>query len=183
MANAIIHVPNELFAPAESAHFEGETELSVVKAGPDLYSFPQPLVWQVDVTNTGEALLVEGSCDVLGVTSCARCGEPAEVPLFGEIEGYFLIDLESAHPEDLEEDEFDVLPESHDMDLEPLIMASFMLDIPAIPLCQDGCKGLCLSCGANLNEGPCGCVPAEAAEPEVSSDNPFAVLKGLKLED
>ncbi len=32
-----------------------------------------------------------------------------------------------------------------------------LLDHPIRILCQPDCKGLCLSCGANLNEGPCGC--------------------------
>ena len=41
-----IHVPSELFAPAESSHFEGTFDLPVMKAGPDLHSFSEPLAWQ-----------------------------------------------------------------------------------------------------------------------------------------
>ena len=32
-----------------------------------------------------------------------------------------------------------------------------LLDHPIRILCRPDCKGLCLSCGANLNEGPCAC--------------------------
>ena len=56
-----IPIPSELFAPAESSHFEGTYAVPVVKAGPDLYDFAEPLAWQVDVTNTGDALLVTGT--------------------------------------------------------------------------------------------------------------------------
>ena len=48
-----------------------------------------------------------------------------------------------------------------------------------MPLCRDDCQGLCTACGANLNEGPCGCEPAAADD--VDAANPFAVLKGLDL--
>ena len=34
-----IPIPSELFAPAESSHFEGTYAVPVVKAGPDLYDF------------------------------------------------------------------------------------------------------------------------------------------------
>ena len=53
-----IQVPHELFAPAESSHFEGSIAIPVMKAGPDLYDFAGPLAWQADISNTGDALLV-----------------------------------------------------------------------------------------------------------------------------
>jgi uncharacterized protein len=31
------------------------------------------------------------------------------------------------------------------------------LSLPMKPLCQDACKGLCPSCGTNLNRGACDC--------------------------
>ncbi len=179
MKTALIHVPAELLSPAETAHFEGEVDLPVMKFGPDLYTFDEALTWEVELSNTGEALLVEGSCDVVGKTACARCGGTASVPLFGEIEGYFFLDAESAGGQDWEGDEFDVLPENHTMDLLPLIQAAIMLDIPAIPLCDDDCQGLCVQCGANLNEGPCGCAQGE----DVNPDNPFAALKDFSFEE
>ena len=173
-----IHIPPELFLPAETMHFQGEVVLPAMKFGPDLYTFAHPLAWEVDATNTGEALLLEGTCEVLGKTACARCGEPADVPLFGEIEGYFFLDAQSVSKEDKEEDEFDVLPVDHIIDLLPLIQAAITLDIPVIPLCDDDCKGLCPVCGANLNEGDCGC----QTEDDFNPDSPFAALKGFTVD-
>ena len=176
---ARIHIASELFLPAESAHFQGEVVLPVMKFGPDLYTFKEPLTWDVDVTNTGEALLLEGTCEVSAETACARCGEPADVPLFGEIEGYFFLNADEVSKEDKEEDEFDVLPDDHIIDLMPLIQAAIVLDVPIIPLCTDDCKGLCATCGANLNEGPCGC----QHENDVNPNSPFAALQGLFIEE
>ncbi len=50
------------------------------------------------------------------------------------------------------------------------------LQVPYRPLCREDCAGLCPRCGADLNNGPCGC--------ELTPQNsPFAALKGLIKED
>ena len=121
-----IHVPSELFAPAESSHFEGTFDLPVMKAGPDLHSFSEPLAWQVDVTNTGDAFLVAGTVEGEATTSCARCLDEFSFPVTGEIEGYYLIGSETEAPQDMDADEFDVLPDDNTIDLEPLIKAALM---------------------------------------------------------
>ncbi|WP_080797678.1 YceD family protein [Arabiibacter massiliensis] len=177
-----ILVPNELFAPAESSHFEGWTNIPVMKAGPDLYDFEGPLAWQVDISNTGDALLVTGTVEGEAKTACARCLDEFSFEVTGEIEGYFLLDGEKDAPEDMDDDEFDVLPEDRVIDLEPLITAALMLEFPLVPLCDDDCKGLCATCGANLNEGPCGCAPAEDAGDD-APPNPFSVLKDFPFDE
>ena len=68
-----IKIPAELFALAESSRFEGDLDLDALDANPDEYRFDAPLAWWVDVTNTGEALLVAGSVEGRAITSCARC--------------------------------------------------------------------------------------------------------------
>ena len=166
-----IPIPSELFAPAESSHFEGTYAVPVVKAGPDLYDFAEPLAWQVDVTNTGDALLVTGTVEGEAKTSCARCVDEFSFPVTGEVEGYFLIGADREAPEDMDDDEFDVLPDDNVIDLE----------FPLVPLCDEECKGLCPTCGANLNDGPCGCAPAEDAGDD-APPNPFAVLKDFPFE-
>jgi len=50
-----------------------------------------------------------------------------------------------------------------EVDLTPLVYEETILALPTRPLCGEGCRGLCAHCGANLNQGPCGCV--QAAEP------------------
>ena len=179
-----IHVPSELFAPAESSHFEGTFDLPVMKAGPDLHSFSEPLAWQVDVTNTGDAFLVAGTVEGEATTSCARCLDEFSFPVTGEIEGYYLIGSETEAPQDMDADEFDVLPDDNTIDLEPLIKAALMLEFPLVPLCDDDCRGLCPTCGANLNEGPCGCEPVSEEETgDEAPPNPFSVLKGFPFEE
>lgn len=177
-----IFIPNELFSPAQQAHFEGEFDLPVMKAGPDLYDFAAPLSWQVDISNTGDALLVSGTVEGDAKTACARCLDEFSFPVTGEIEGYFLINSDDGTPDDMDEDEFDVLGDDNIIDLEPLIRAALLLEFPLVPLCGDDCLGLCPTCGANLNDGPCGCEPASDEGSDDNPPNPFAVLKDFPFE-
>jgi uncharacterized protein len=45
------------------------------------------------------------------------------------------------------------------VDLEPLVREAILLELPLAPLCREDCPGLCPTCGADLNEGPCACRP------------------------
>lgn len=182
MSDTRILVPSELFAPAESSCFEGTYEAGILKAGPDLYEFAGPLVWQATVTNTGGALLVTGTVEGVAKTSCARCLNTFEFPVTGEIEGYFLLSEEEEAPEDMDDDEFSYLPKNNVIELDPLIKAALLLEMPLVPLCDDDCKGICPDCGADLNEGPCSCGEADDGE-EDGAKNPFSVLKNFPFEN
>lgn len=185
MDTTTIAIPQELFAPAESSSFSGTYTLPVLKAGPDLYDFAEPLTWNVAVTNTGEALLVTGTVEGVGKTACARCLDPFEVQVIGDVEGYFLLKADQQPAEDMEDDEFAVLDPSNTIDLVPLLNAAILVDLPLVPLCREDCKGLCPDCGINLNEGTCDCAAKRAAQDDADeiARNPFAALKDLQLDE
>lgn len=46
------------------------------------------------------------------------------------------------------------------LETRPIVIEQIHLGIPMKPLCREDCKGLCGTCGGDLNEGPCGCAPA-----------------------
>lgn len=48
------------------------------------------------------------------------------------------------------------LPEK-ELDLIPAIREEVILAVPLYPLCREDCRGLCVTCGADLNSGPCAC--------------------------
>jgi uncharacterized protein len=47
------------------------------------------------------------------------------------------------------------LPDDGTIDFSPLIGEVINLEIPIKPLCRPDCKGLCIMCGANLNNETC----------------------------
>jgi uncharacterized metal-binding protein YceD (DUF177 family) len=62
-----------------------------------------------------------------------------------------------------------------EIDLSPAVREQILLQIPAPPLCAEDCKGLCPSCGKDLNEGECGC-------DRTVMDPRWTALKGIQLE-
>ncbi len=58
--------------------------------------------------------------------------------------------------EDEENDDFVVVPD-YWLDLSDLVQADLWLELPSKSLCKEDCKGLCATCGKDLNEGDCGC--------------------------
>jgi uncharacterized protein len=53
------------------------------------------------------------------------------------------------------------------IDISDEISGSLFLELPMAVLCYDDCKGLCPSCGKNLNSGACNCPkPDDSKEPD-----------------
>lgn len=66
-----------------------------------------------------------------------------------------------------------VILEEPVIDLDDIIRQQLLLALPMKKLCSEQCKGMCLRCGANLNQNACRC----DGEPQ---DSPFAILAQLK---
>lgn len=137
---------------------------------------PQGVDYQLTLTNTGEAVLLQGTLSALALTECARCLEEAQVDVEAEVQGYFLLDsadLDAGY----EADEVDVVSPEGDIDLGPALQAALCFGTPSVVLCKEDCKGLCPKCGCDLNVESCTC----ADEPDM--DNPFAALLGLSFDE
>lgn len=59
--------------------------------------------------------------------------------------------------EEEDNDDYILVDESFKLDLDELLRSDILLELPYKYLCREDCKGLCPSCGKNLNEGPCSC--------------------------
>jgi len=83
---------------------------------------------------------------------CDRCLIPVKKPISIELENVFF------SPDYTGEDkEESVFMESYRLDLDELVLSELLLEWPSKILCKNDCKGICLVCGSNLNEGECGC--------------------------
>ena len=47
--------------------------------------------------------------------------------------------------------------EGEEIDVSPMLRERMLLALPTLPLCREGCRGLCAQCGRDLNAGPCDC--------------------------
>lgn len=43
------------------------------------------------------------------------------------------------------------------LELDDVVISDILLSLPQKNLCKEDCKGLCQTCGKNLNEGDCSC--------------------------
>lgn len=119
-----------------------------------------------------KSCLVRGSVHGSVSLPCVRCMEDAIVKIEQEFDVYEEIGDtdETDEPRLAEEDGMIVL------DAAAILWEQFLLALPAKPLCKADCKGLCPKCGAELNDGDCGC-NRESGDPRL------AVLRGLKVDN
>ncbi len=145
----------------------------------------QPGKVRVEVTliGNGISVLVRGDLDARFIVPCARCLEPAEVLASGELCVHFVRGAASDALRD--EEDTDMAAEDVDrpdqraflgtrLDLRPMIEEQILVAYPIRALCVRGeaCRGLCMHCGANLNEQPpasrcCVCGKLDARVPVV----------------
>ena len=124
---------------------------------------------------------VEGKVETTLRQSCGRCLEEYEENLSAS----FALTYTRHLPEvsDDSEDEVEIsaeemgliLFEGEEIDLRDAVQEQVLMALPIRPLCRQECKGLCPQCGANLNEGDCGC-----GSPDLNIK--FAALKGFKVD-
>ena len=95
---------------------------------------------------------VEGTVSAPWVGQCRRCTTPVSGELRIAVHERFAA---GAGPG--AEDELYPLTDDT-IDLGPLARDAIVLELPMAPLCREDCAGLCPQCGADRNEGECGCV-------------------------
>ena len=111
-------------------------------------------------------------------TSCSRCLKDFEETLQLKL-NYEIVSSKKADEMD---DEEDILVVDQDIiDLDRVIIEELIMKAPMKPLCKEDCKGICNSCGQNLEEGSCHCTPHEEVKETI--DPRLAKLKGLLKED
>jgi uncharacterized protein len=86
---------------------------------------------------------------------CRRCLEPVNVEVREEIH-FLLAELGAEEADDPEVFLFD--PNARLLDLRAAVRETWLLTAPAYVQCKDDCKGLCATCGTNLNESTCNCI-------------------------
>ncbi len=128
-----------------------------------------PTVGSLRLMRTSAGILVTGSLTHRVETTCSRCLESfvrtQEIHLDDEFVPVVDVNTGSGLPEPDDADAFRLTPE-HLLDLSEAIRQYAILEAPLQPLCDEGCKGLCSGCGANLNLGDCGCQQATGDAPQ-----------------
>ena len=137
---------------------------------------------KVTLVRTDRGILTEATLHTEVEVTCSRCLSLFDYPLTLSIEEeYFPItDVVSGTSLSLpEEPGCFTIDEHHVLDLTEAIRQYALLVIPMKPLCRQDCAGLCPTCGHNLNQGPCDCLPQQA-DPRRSKLNKLALQRGME---
>ena len=106
----------------------------------------------------GTELLVRGKLAQDFDAVCCRCG--------GDFDFTVKVDDFTTSVEVGEKTDF--------VDLTDELRQSIILALPSYPVCRQDCRGVCPTCGKNLNEGPCTCR-------HVERDSRWGALDALEL--
>jgi uncharacterized protein len=120
------------------------------------------LNWSATIEQKGSGVRFVGRLKAEVGLSCVRCVEPVNETIDPQFELFFEL-----HEKDLFENNDEVELEEADTSTAFIVGSELFVDevmheqvllaIPMKPLCDAECKGLCSTCGANLNENSCGC--------------------------
>ncbi|GKV39257.1 hypothetical protein SLEP1_g47061 [Rubroshorea leprosula] len=160
--------------------------LRVTKAVKE-YPDGTPVQVSIDITKKEQLLRLDGIIKTVITLGCNRCGEPAAESIFSNfslllseepVEEPEIIDIgaifgkekfiSSGSNEEEEEGEDDdwlidwddrlyFPPEEKEIDISKHIRDLVHLEITITAVCDPMCKGLCLTCGTNLNTSTCNC--------------------------
>ncbi|MBO5909423.1 MAG: DUF177 domain-containing protein [Clostridia bacterium] len=101
-------------------------------------------------------------CDCEYSAPCDRCGVETVKHYKVPIERVLVAKLENGENDEI------ILLQDFKLDLYELIFTEVVLAMPSKHLCSKDCKGLCQSCGKNLNDGPCGCA-TKSVDPRLAA--------------
>lgn len=145
--------------------------------------FSGPVVASLRIAPENELFLVQGRVEIESEISCCRCLAPFRQSLAEAFALTYTVGLpevdrfdpaKHAAIELTAEDMGLALVRNGRIDLLEVIEEAVVMALPMRPLCREDCKGLCPTCGADLNRDKCTCAGA-------APDPRLAVLAKLKI--
>jgi uncharacterized protein len=135
----------------------------------------------VSLSKVGNEIFAAGRAGGAVRLQCGRCLEEFNYNVEAEVSAPFLPKVgggkepspkSEAEGPDAEEGDVNYY-KGKTLDLYNVLRDQLFLALPLKPLCREECKGLCPTCGADLNKGPCSCKAKKG-------DARLAALKKLK---
>jgi uncharacterized protein len=158
----ISEIPHEGIDVEREETVESDTIISPIKA-------------KLKIMKIASEVIVKGEVVADIKLQCSRCIKDFEHELSVPVDVVYhpLDELKGEERHEIMSGELDMDFYSGDeMDIMTLMKEQILLNIPMKPLCSDLCKGICRTCGKNLNDGACHC-------PQKETDSRFDILKKI----
>jgi DUF177 domain-containing protein len=144
----------------EKISFSASFEPGMVDFGPDIRQI-KPLDWSAFAERAGAEIRINGTLSTTAECSCSRCLETAQVQVTKAFDLFFRERDEEMFDEDEveleEEDTRTAFFTGTKLAIADILREQVLLALPMKVLCRVDCKGLCPTCGTNLNSGACSC--------------------------
>ena len=123
-----------------------------------------PADWPVGIEaslgldRTGDLVSVRGQLRSSARFECVRCLQTFDLPLTVDLT--VVADRAGGRgrlEKQLEADDYMMFHDGRQLDLREQAREALLLELPITPHCREDCRGLCPRCGADLNQGSCGC--------------------------
>ncbi len=120
-----------------------------------------PISGTVRMMRTDAGIWVSAELATYFDCECSRCVAEMEQYVRLAIEEEYLpeVDVNTGarlnFPDELSDNFY--IDHTHILDMSEAIRQYFGLSMPFKPVCREECKGLCLTCGTDLNEADCPC--------------------------
>ncbi len=122
--------------------------------------FLDPVRFYLRFQRSGRLVEVDGRFEATLEMTCARCLAAYTLPLTDTFALTFTPETDEELPEERQLQAEDLsLVSYHDeqLDLTEPLQDQLLVAVPMRVLCHEDCRGLCPQCGADLNQGVCGC--------------------------
>ncbi len=160
----------------EPLHFQHVYSVGDLSFDHDDAVLEQPIATEFVLTHVEKELHVEGSVRTAIRYKCSRCLRESSSPMDARFDLFYLPQADWKADEEIELKYEDMEVGYYDginLDVDLMILEQIELAVPMKFICHEDCRGLCPTCGADLNEGPCACKPD-------STDSRLAVLRDFR---
>ena len=165
----LLDIRNALKNPGQSYPLRAEVQIPPMEVLRDALTF-RDVVIEGQFVGAGESVQIAGTCRAKVVAHCALCLDPVEQIIEVPVDEVF-----AKNPDSQDPDQYPL--GGYEIPLDDIAKDALLLALPMRFLCGDHCKGLCPTCGTNLNHQRCTCHEGR------SQKHPFAALSGLLTED
>lgn len=140
----------------------GSSRLEATATSEELQLPPAEWPGEVEATlqldRTADLVAVRGRIWSAARLECVRCLRSFDLPIATDLT--VVADRAGGRGRleaDLAADDHMKFHDGRQLDLREEAREALLLELPITPHCRQDCRGLCPRCGADLNDGPCGC--------------------------
>ncbi len=116
------------------------TNISELSENREDFRLLSPILFKTGIEKMGGEIFISGTLSFELLSPCSRCLKPEKNSVSHEISSFVPLP-----------------PNESKIDISDDMREQVAMAIPEKTVCAKNCKGLCISCGADLNENSCKC--------------------------